>query len=304
MIWPAKLAVFYPYTGRLPLWETAGAAALILAFTICAFLFRKRHPYLITGWCWYLVMLLPVIGLIQVSSQSHADRYTYLPQIGLYWMATWGIAELAASWQYRRQILSAAVIAFAWAARAQASYWHDSEKIWKRTLEVTTPGNDIVHLFLGKFLLQQHRFDDAIPEFRTFLTRNPKDADARADLACALAGKGNMSEAMAEYDHALKLDPTNSKAETTLANSLLEQGRLAEAIEQYRNVLRQHPSSALAHYNLAVGLHREGYLAEAIVQYKEALAIEPGYPDAESFLGQALLQNGQPDEAELHLKKR
>ncbi|HEV2045514.1 MAG TPA: tetratricopeptide repeat protein [Chthoniobacterales bacterium] len=307
MFWPAKLALVYPHPGRLPLWETAGASALLIAITICAFVLRKRYPYLITGWCWYLVMLVPVIGLIQVGGQAHADRYTYLPQIGLYVAATWSIADLSISWRHRREILTAAALivlaAFGWRAWIQTSYWHDSEKLLRQTLTLTTK-NDVAHLGLGEFLLERQRVDEAILEFRTVLTRHPNDADTKFKLASALLQKGEWEAAISEYERALKIDPTNSEAETALANVLLEHGRIDEAIQHYRNILRLQPSSALAHYNLAVGLHRQGHLSEAILHYKEAIAIQPGYPDADYFLGQALLQNGQPDEAKIHLEKR
>ena len=306
MIWPAKLALVYPHPGRLPLWEITGAAALLFVITTFVFVFRKRKPYLVTGWFWYLVMLLPVIGLIQVGGQAHADRYTYLPQLGLYLVATWGIVDLTVSWRHQREILCAAaaviIAAFAWRAWIQASFWHNSETIWKRTLAVTTK-NDLAHFFYGEFLLDEHRADEAIPELETVLSRHPNDADANFHFGSALVEKGKINSAIARYRKALALDPSFSKAETALANVLLENGDRNEAIEHYRNVARREPSSAPAHYNLAVGLHRAGALPEAIAHYKEALRLEPGYPDADRFLGQALLQNGQPDEAKLHLKK-
>jgi tetratricopeptide (TPR) repeat protein len=340
MIWPANLALVYPHPGRLPLWEIAGAAALLFAITIFVFVFRKRKPYFVTGWFWYLVMLLPVIGLIQVGGQAHADRYTYLPQLGLYLIAAWGIVDLSVLRRHHREILCAAaaviIAAFAWRAWIQTSYWHDSEKLWRQTLALTNQ-NDIAHQGLGEFLLQHHRVDEAISEFRTVLSRHPNSPDANFQLASALIEKGEfesaveyyrkvlaagsdtttahcalgdallqlgkLDDALNEYNRALKIDPANSRAETSLASALLEHKRGEEAIEHYRNVVRREPSSALAHYNLAVGLHRAGVLPEAIAHYKEALRLEPGYPDADRFLGQALLQNGQPDEAKLHLKK-
>jgi tetratricopeptide (TPR) repeat protein len=340
MIWPANLALVYPHPGRLPLWEIAGAAALLFAITIFVFVFRKRKPYFVTGWFWYLVMLLPVIGLIQVGGQAHADRYTYLPQLGLYLIAAWGIVDLSVSRRHHREILCAAaaviIAAFAWRAWIQTSYWHDSEKLWRQTLALTNQ-NDIAHQGLGEFLLQHHRVDEAISEFRTVLSRHPNSPEANFQLASALIEKGEfesaveyyrkvlaagsdtttahcalgdallqlgkLDDALNEYNRALKIDPANSRAETSLASALLEHTRGEEAIEHYRNVVRREPSSALAHYNLAVGLHRAGVLPAAIAHYKEALRLEPGYPDADRFLGQALLQNGQPDEAKLHLEK-
>jgi tetratricopeptide (TPR) repeat protein len=308
MIWPANLAVAYHHPGKLPVWQVAGAAALLIAITLGVFALRKRNPYLIVGWGWYLIMLLPVIGLVQVGGQAHADRYTYLPQIGLYIAVTWEIVDLARFRRYPAAILgaAAAIIMSALAVRAadQVSYWHDSERLWRHALAVTTE-NDVAHLGLGQLLLDQKRLDDAITELQIVVARHPNDVDARLKLANALSEKkGRMNDAIAQYEAAAKVDGPNPDVETTLANLLLEQGRLEEAIRYYRDVVRLQPSSALAHYNLAVGLHRDRRLSEAIVHYKAALQIDPHYPDADNFLGQALLENGQEDEAKIHLEKR
>src|SRR5262249_6837264 len=182
MIWPAKLATIYPHPGRLPIWEAVGAAALLGLMTIAVVVLRKRRPYLVTGWFWYLVMLVPVIGLVQVGSQAHADRYTYLPQIGLYIAITWAVVG---SFPYRREVLAAAgsiVIAlFAWRAAIQTSYWHDTERLWNHTFAVTGR-NDIAHFNFGEFLLNRHRLDEAIAQFQIPLASNPTDPDVNFQL--------------------------------------------------------------------------------------------------------------------------
>jgi Tfp pilus assembly protein PilF len=307
MIWPADLALGYSHPGRLPIWEVAGSAALLIAVTLCVFALRKQSSYLIVGWCWYLIMLLPVIGLVQVGGQSHADRYTYLPQIGLYIAVTWGVVDLSSWRRYPSPMLGAAaaiiIIALSLRAATQVWYWHDGERLWKHALAVTTQ-NDVAHLGLGGFLAKQKHLDEAIAELRTVVARHPNDLDARLKLASALSEKkGRMNDAIAEYEAAARIGP-NPDVEITLANLLLEQGRIEEAIQHYQSVVQMDPSSALAHYNLAVGLHRQGHLTEAIVHYKAALKIDPNYPDADYFLGEALLQNGQADEAKIHLDKR
>ncbi len=308
MIWPANLAVAYHHPGKLPVWQVAGAAALLIAITLGVFALRKRNPYLVVGWGWYLIMLLPVIGLVQVGGQAHADRYTYLPQIGLYIAATWGIVDLARSWRYRGPVLgtAAAIIISALALRAagQTWYWHDSERLWRHTLAVTTK-NDVAHLGLGQLFSDQKRLDEAIAELQPLVSKYPEDLDVRLKLANVLSEKkGRMNDAIAQYEAAAKIGDRNPEVETTLANLLLEQGRIEEAIRYYRDVVRLQPSSALAHYNLAVGLHRDKQLSEAILHYKAALQIDPNYPDADYFLGRALLENGQEDEAKIHLEKR
>ena len=273
MLWPVHLAVIYAHQEKLPLWQTIGALVLLLSISVSVFLLRRSRPYLATGWGWYLIMLLPVIGLIKVGALAHADRYTYLPQIGLYLAVSWGIVDLTRSWRRGREVLAVAaaavIILFAGYSWVQTSFWRNSETLWRRTL-ATTKHNDLAHFELAEFLSKHRRFEEAV----------------------------------LEYETGLSIDPQNSDAETNLANLLLERGRTEEAVMHYKRVVRLEPASALAHYNFAVGLHRIGRLPAAIAHYEEALKLEPGYPDADYFLGQALLQNGQPDEARLHLEKR
>lgn len=307
MIWPTRLATIYPHPGPLPIWEAIGAAALLGLITIAVFALRKRRPYLVTGWFWYLIMLVPVIGLVQVGSQAHADRYTYLPQIGLYIAITWALVDLAGSIPYRRQVFAATgsiVIAlFAWRAAIQTSYWHDTERLWKHTFAVTGR-NDIAHFNFGEFLLKRHRLDEAIAQLQIPLASNPADPDVNFQLGSALMEKGEFDAAARHFKTTLKVQPENPEAATNLGSVLLNSGKIDAAVEHYRNVLRQQPNSALAHYNLAVGLHRLGQLPEAIAHYKEALRVDPNYPDAAEFLNDALQQNGQPKEVKPQTEKQ
>jgi len=273
MVWPAKLAVIYPHEDALPLWQPAGAVALLIAITAGVFVLRKKSPYLVTGWCWYLIMLVPVLGFIKVGGLAHADRYTYLPEVGLYIAITFGVVELVGRWRAGRQsaivVAAALVVVLSSRAWSQARYWRDGETLWRHAIAVTTD-NDLAHFALADFLTKHQR----------------------------------IGEAIAEYQAGLRIDPDNSDAETSLANLLLQAERGDEAVVHYQNALRIEPNSALAHYNFAVGLHRIGRLREAIAHYKEALRIQPDYPDADYFLRQALFENGQTDEADSHLEKR
>ena len=296
MFWPMNLAAIYPHPGQLPFWETAVAGVLVILLTVLFFLKRKRAPYLLTGWLWYVIMLLPVIGLIQVGSQAHADRYTYLSQIGLYVAIVWGVADPLQSFRYRREIFATAapvlIAALGWRAWVQTGYWRDTERLWNRTIAVTGR-NDFAHFALGEFLLKVHRLDDAIAEFEIVLAGHPNDPDANFQMGYAFMEKGESTRAINHFQTALKFRPQNSDAETNIGNVLLKADRVDEAVEHYRNVVSREPSSPLAHYNLAVGLHRLGRLPEAIAQYKEALALDPNYPDAKEFLQQALSENAQ-----------
>ena len=300
MFWPVNLALSYPYPVRFPFWETAGVCSLLVLVTVVAILTRKRRPYLITGWLWYLIMLIPVIGLVQVGSQAHADRYTYLPQIGLYIAVVWGVVDILQPMRHRREILATVapviVAALGWRAWIQTGYWQDTERLWTRTLAVTGQ-NNFAHFAFGEYLLKVHRLDDAIAQFEFVLTRHPEDPDANFQMGYALMEKGEITAAISHFELTLKVRPEDPDAETNLGNLLLTAGRPGEAVEHYRIAVLHEPSRALAHYNLAIGLHRLGQLPEAIAQYKEALALDPTYPDAQEFLQQALLQNGQQDES-------
>jgi tetratricopeptide (TPR) repeat protein len=299
MFWPTDLALAYNHPGKLPVWEIAALATVLVLMTIATFVFRKRYPYLLTGWCWYLIMLLPVVGLIQVGGQAHADRYTYLPQIGLYIGIVWAIVDLTLRWRHRVPALAAmaAILLSALAVRAhgQVQYWRDSETLWRHALAVTKD-NDVAHLGLGMLFANQARLSEAITELQGLAARHPNDADVKLKLADALAEKeGRTNEAIHEYQEALGLGP-NPDVETTLANLMLNQGRTDDALRYYGHVAQVEPSSALAHYNLAVCLHRLGRVAEAIPHYREALRINPNYPDAKEFLDQALLEKGDANE--------
>ena len=300
LFWPLKLAVLYPHPGRLSIWETCLAATLLILVTVLAFVFRKRRPYFATGWLWYLIMLVPVLGLVQVGSQGHADRYTYLPQIGFMIAIVWGITDLPGLIRWPRQMFaivgSVVVIALGGLAWIQTGYWRDSERLWSHTLAVTGQ-NDFAHFGLGKSLLKEHRLDEAIAQFEIVLAKHPNDPDANSQMGYALMEKGNISEAITHFEQTLKTRPRDPDAQTNVGNLLLKSNRAEEAVEHYRIVAQQDPASALAHYNLAVGLHRLGQLSDAIVQYKEALAIDPKYPDAQEFLRQAETENGQPTDS-------
>src|ERR1043166_7937591 len=196
MFWPAKLAVFYPHPEhRLPTWEIGMALAILVGITIAAFVLRKKAPYLVTGWLWYLGMLVPVIGLVQVGWQGHADRYTYLPQIGLDIAATWAVADLTASWRRQGIFLRAGALlvigALSWSAFIQTSYWRDSETLFSHALAVTGK-NDVAENNLGIIFLQNGQLDAAISRLQAAIDLRPENGPAHNNLAKALLRKGRL----------------------------------------------------------------------------------------------------------------
>jgi protein O-mannosyl-transferase len=310
MIWPVGLAVFYPHPGdQLPIWEIGLAIVLLGLVSAGAIALRHKRPYLVTGWFWYLVMLLPVIGLIQVGSQAHADRYTYLPQIGLYLLLAWGITDALASrfatGQIRRGGLqrrivavtaSLAIIALAWCAHVQASHWRNGESLWGHALAVTS-GNFMAHDGLGECLANRGRLDEAIDQFQKALNIAPGYPELETNLILALTKKGRTDEAISHLQTLLKEDPNNAQAHYNLGNALQKKGDSQGAIAAYEKALSIQARYPAAHYYLGIALDQNGQIDEAIAHYQEAVKEQPNYPQAYCLLGNDLLQKARVDDA-------
>ena len=255
MFWPTELAVFYPHPeNRLPIWEVSLALIILVGIMAAAFVLRKRAPYLVTGWLWYLGMLVPVIGLLQVGWQGHADRYTYLPQIGLYIAVTWALTDLIRSWRFQRTALSAAALivigALSWRGWLQTSYWRDSETLFTHALAVTS-NNDVALNNLGIIFLDKGQLDDAISKLQAAIDLRPENAPAHDNLAKALLKKGQVAEAMVHYRKFFELEPASVEARNTLGTALIQQGHVREAIDQWQESLAIQPENGNAASNLA-----------------------------------------------------
>ncbi len=287
MVCPTRLALVYPHPEyRLSLWEVAFAIAFLSGATAVVVAFRRKHPYLITGWLWYVGMLVPVIGIMQVGLQARADRYTYLPQIGLYLIATWTIADLSVAWHYRRQILAVAativIAALAWLAWIQNTYWRDSETLWTRTLAVTSH-NDLAHARLADLLLRRDRIDEAISHSEEALRIRPRNwnvaVDAHNTLALGLFRTGRVDEAVAHWKESLKIRPDDMNAQAYLAwvlatspDASLRDG--AKAVELAKKAL-EHADHAdvIVLRTLAAGYAESGRFSEAIKTAQQALQL-------------------------------
>jgi len=307
MLWPVKLAVFYPHPEhRLPLWEIIVSLLLLLGMTAVAIALRKQRPYFITGWLWYLGMLVPVIGLVQVGWQGRADRYTYLPQIGLYIVAAWAVSDLIALWRYQRTILSAAAIltiaVLSWRAWVQTSYWRDSETLFTHALAVTS-NNDVAENNLGIVFLRKGKLDDAISLLQAAVDLRPENAPAHDNLAKALLQKGQVADALVHYRKLLEIQPENLETRNILGTVLIQQGRIREAIEQWQKALAIQPENGNAMSNLAWVFAaspedsvRDG--ARAVELAKNALRISGGkIPMIFRTLAAAYAENGRFREA-------
>jgi len=249
------LAVFYPHPeNRLPLSEIAFCLLLLICITCVAIALRKKRPYLITGWLWYLGMLVPVIGLVQVGWQGRADRYTYLPQIGLYIATTWAVADLTSLWRRQRTILSAAAIlvigALSLCAWVQTSYWRESERLFRHALAVTT-NNDVAENNLGIVFLGQGKVDEAISLLQSAVDLRPDNSPAHENLAKALLQKGQVDDALIQYRKLLELQPDNIEVHNIVGTVFTQQGRVVEGVEEWQKVLAIQPDNGNAMSNLA-----------------------------------------------------
>jgi tetratricopeptide (TPR) repeat protein len=290
MLWPARLAVFYPHPNdRLPPVNVTAAIALVVGVSLLVIYLRRTKPYLVTGWFWYLGMLVPVIGFVQVGEQAHADRYTYLPQIGLYIMIAWTVGDLLSepTSRARRALVGVAaaitIVSLSVRAIIQASYWKNSETLWNHTLAVTGE-NDVAHNNLGFLFLRRGELDKAISQFQAALNIRSKNSDTHYSLGAALiqnnlgnalARKQLWDEAIDHLQEAVRLRPDYADAYFNLGSVLFQQGRIDQAIAQWQKAVAIRPRDAEAHRNVASALRKQGNVKEAIAQYEQALNITP-----------------------------
>lgn len=300
LVWPVRLGAFYPHLGsNLPLWEIVLAAILMIGLTAAAFALRKKQPWLLSGWLWFLVMLLPVIGIVQVGSQAHADRYSYLPQIGLCVAITWAFGELSRRWARGEIIVTATgaaiIVVLALDAARQTSHWRNSETLWTHTLSVAD--SSLAHERLAGALIDNNRADEAIVQAELALKINPDNAEAENNLGVALARRGQPDAALEHFNRAFAVNAQLPRLEFNIANALAEKGDVAQATQHYENQLRTTPDFAEAHINLANLLLHNGKFGEAAAHLKTALDLKPGSAEAHNNLAVTLSQEGQIDAA-------
>jgi protein O-mannosyl-transferase len=289
MIWPQGLAAFYPYhEPPLSIAAVAACAAGLVAMTVAAVVAVRRAPYVTVGWLWYVGTLVPVIGIVQVGGHAMADRFTYIPLVGLFILIAWGGAALLTRAGLPRAGVVApaalAVAACAVVARGQVLHWSNAVALWQQATLVSRD-NARAHANLGVALARDGRRDAAIVEYQEALRLDPRSAETHNNLALALADERQAENALAHYLEAVRLKPDYPNAHTNLGNLLDDRGRTAEAIGHYREAIRLAPDHALARMNLAVALAKQGQLAEAIAQLEAVLRLEPGNQDAKKMLG-------------------
>ncbi len=253
MLWPVKLSIFYPYVGvALSSWQAISAVLVLMVITYLAIRTARRFPYLIVGWLWYLGTLVPVIGFVQVGLQSMADRYTYVPLIGIFIVIAWGAPELLNRWRHRRIALTTAAVGILFACvimtYVQIGFWRNNIILYEHAIKVTS-ANAWAQNNLGYALALQGKREEAIARFQKAISIN-NPADAHYNLGIMLASQGKLDEAINQFRESIRISPDYAKAHNNLGNALFYQGKLDEAIANYREALRLNPDYALAQENL------------------------------------------------------
>ncbi|MBM4247804.1 MAG: tetratricopeptide repeat protein, partial [Deltaproteobacteria bacterium] len=300
LVWPAGLAAFYPYRVPLPAAEVAVAVLLLAALSALAWRTRRTRPYLLVGWLWYLGTLVPVIGIVKAGDQAMADRFTYLPAIGIYLAATWALADAARRHVHARRALAAAAVlvllACTLATRAQVAVWRDSISLFENALAVTSR-NHLAHLNLAAALVERGDAAAAVGHATAAATLRPDDAKVLATLGTALARTGRPDEARAAYERALRRDPDSTLALLGLGVLLAERQQWADAARAYQDVLRRDPGHAKAHAGLGFVLASQGRHGDAVAAYRAAVAADPALLQGHNGLALALEASGDPDGA-------
>jgi tetratricopeptide (TPR) repeat protein len=305
--YPVGLALLYPHPqGHLPFAKVCISAAVLLIVSAAALIGWRKHPYLLMGWLWFLGMLVPVIGMMQTGDQARADRYTYLPQIGLCILLVWGAEGLSNSWPGRRWILApaAAILLAGLLAMAyvQTQYWKDSITLWNRTL-ACWPESYIAHCNLGIALADEGQVSDAVQHFNRALALNPSDAKSINNLGKILTSQGKPDQAMQDFNRALKLDPDDVKTLNNLGVALADEKKWDDAMQKLNRVLQIQPEDANAFYNLGNIFIAQNDFDDAQQNYEQALQINPDFAEAHCNLGLALARQGKWDEAIQHYQE-
>lgn len=303
MLWPSNMAVLYPYPSSVSVWEMAVSCTILIIISLVVLRFVKQRPYLMIGWLWYLGTLVPVIGLVQVGNQYMADRYSYIPYIGLFIMIAWGVPELLKRWRQKKigiAITTAIILVILVTVTSiQVRHWKNSISLFEHTLSVTA-NNFLPHNNLGTALAEQGRIDEAIDHWLEAIRLKSDYETPYNNLGLAYEKQDRFEEAIRHYSKALRINPDYELAHFNLGNVYLKEGKLNEAIHHYKEAIRINPEYVNAYYNLSDALFKIGQVDEAINQLMRAVTIKPDFLKAHNNLGNALRMQGRLDEAIEH----
>jgi Tfp pilus assembly protein PilF len=280
--WPTSLAVFYPHPSsiseQIPTWQALAAAGILAVLTLLALLCGRNYPYLTVGWLWYAGTLVPVIGIVQVGSQAMADRYTYVPLIGMFIVVAWGVPELLGRWRYRRAVLSVlgttVILGLSVATWAQTAHWRDNASLYTHAIAVTQ-NNWLAWNNLGNDQLNHGHFRQAITSFQEAQHIKPDYADAWYNAGVAFGHLKDHPRAIASYQESLRLDPTNADGWVNRGLAHQAIGQYSQAITCYEAALRLRPADAVALNNLLVAHAMQGDRRKALEAYWRLRAVDP-----------------------------
>lgn len=299
MVWPNDLAVLYA-DHAIPGWQTAGATLILLGITVWAIRSLPRRPYVAVGWFWFLGMLLPVIGLFNLGAESMADRFTYMPKIGLLIVVAWGAADFMERYKNSRPVAvilgCGVMVALVAMTTNQLGYWKDSVTLFRRTLEVTKD-NWLVRNNLGSALLKRGRLDEAIKNSKEALRINPEYAAAHYNLGSALARSNRLEESLVHLRATIRIQPDHMDAHLNLGTALFQLGEIEESVKYFENALQLKPDHSTTLGNLGLALVELNREDQAIPRLQQSINLEPGKPFAHHVLGRAYEQKGLREQA-------
>lgn len=306
MFWPFELSVLYPHPEIVHIWESVGSGMLLACLSIIFIMMVRRRPYFAMGWFWYLGSLVPVIGIVQVGAQSMADRYTYIPLIGLFVIIAWGVFALLKNRRYKKAFLTTSaglvILSLMICTVRQVYHWKDSLSLFEHTLNVTD-NNWIIHNSVGTVLMNEGKYKKAIGHFNEALKIYPECAEAHLALGSVKERQGLWKEANTHYLEALKLNPDYAEAHNNLGNVYALQRQVKPAIEHYSEALRIKPDYANAHINMGNVLAYNGSIKDAMRHYSKALEIKPHHVKTHINVGLVMLHSGDADEAIVHFSE-
>jgi protein O-mannosyl-transferase len=304
MVWPTNLTVLYPYAKTVPALGVVAAFVVLVTVTAAALRFARRVPYLAVGWLWYVGTLVPVIGIIQVGHQPWADRYTYVPLVGIFIAIAWGLFELLPARPVRTALaVGAAAVLLVWSvvAQAQVRNWKDTQTLYEHTLRATTD-NYVIQYNLGKVLQDKKQIDQAIEHYVEAARISPNFPPPHNNLGILFADRGRTKEAIEHYTVAARFNPRDPDVHNNLANALSTEGRYDEADQQFRESLRLKPAAG-TYSNAALNLIRAGRFADAATTAETAVKMDPRNAQAQNNLATALAKQGKPTEAIGHYRE-
>lgn len=302
LFWPHNLAVYYPYLTNISIVHLLFAGVFCVAATCVALWVARSRPYIPIGWFWFVGTLVPVIGLVQVGDQAWADRYTYLPSVGLFIIVVWGIAERVKNRQVLVLGIAVVGVALLIDTTVQLRHWLSTQTLFEQAAKVV-PNNYMAITMLGSLDARADNLDEAIRKYRLALSIKPGFPEAHFFLGNALDKQGKLDEAIREYEQALWFKPIMGTTHILLGAALAKEHRYDEAIAHYQTALKLEPESAIAQNNLARVLQTQGKLDEAIENYAEALKLNPKLAEAHNNLGIAYLQKGRVIEGAAELRE-